>query len=210
MKYFDNVSSILKDDICVEIKKDARVSIASACFSIYAFESLKKQLENIDELRFVFTSPTFTKNKATKEKREFYIPRLNREKGLYGTEFEVKLRNELMQKAIAKECADWIKNKVHFKSNQTDKAIPHFIALENKKSSILHKESCCAYAPVNGFTTVDLGCERGNDYCSIINKFEGESEAKNYINRFNEIWNDKDLLQDVTDELIENISNVYS
>ena len=210
MKCFDNVSSILKDDLCVELKKDSRVAIASACFSIYAFETLKKQLENIEELRFVFTSPTFTKIKASKEKREFYIPRLNREKGLYGTEFEVKLRNELTQKAIAKECAEWIKKKVHFKSNQTDKAIPHFIAVENKKSAILHKENCCAYAPVNGFTTVDLGCERGNDYCSIINKFEGETEAKHYINRFNEIWNDKELLQDVTDELIENITSVYN
>lgn len=33
--------------------------MAAACFSVYAFEELKAQLENLDELRFIFTSPAF-------------------------------------------------------------------------------------------------------------------------------------------------------
>lgn len=108
----DNKNKTLKDDMAAEIKQGSKVSVAAACFSIYAFQELKEQLMNIDELRFIFTSPTFTTEKAKKEKREFYIPRLNRERSLYGTEFEVKLRNELTQKAIAKECAEWIRQKV--------------------------------------------------------------------------------------------------
>ena len=64
--------------------------IAAACFSIYAFQELKKELCDIEELRFIFNSPAFTTEKAKKEKREFYIPRLNRERSLYGTEFEVR------------------------------------------------------------------------------------------------------------------------
>jgi hypothetical protein len=78
---------------------------------------LKEELESVDELRFIFTSPTFIKDKTKKEKREFFIPKLHRERNLYGTDFEVKLRNKLEQKAIAKECADWIRRKVKFKSN---------------------------------------------------------------------------------------------
>ena len=78
------------------------VSVAAASFSIYAYEALKDELENVDELRFIFTSPTFIKDKAKKEKREFFIPKLNRERNLYGSDFEVKLRNKLEQKAIAK------------------------------------------------------------------------------------------------------------
>jgi hypothetical protein len=66
------------------------VSIAAACFSIYAFQELRTQLKDIDELRFIFTSPAFVAEKTSKEKREFYIPRLNRQKSLYGTEFELK------------------------------------------------------------------------------------------------------------------------
>lgn len=130
MELIDNTSKTLKDDLAVEIKKGSKLSIAAACFSIYAFQELKKELQEIEELRFIFTSPTFVTEKAKKEKREFYIPRLNRERSIYGTEFEVKLRNELTQKAIAKECAEWIRKKVIFKSNVTNENMMGFINLD--------------------------------------------------------------------------------
>ena len=155
-------------------------------------------MSKIDELRFIFTSPTFTTEKVPKEKREFYIPRLNREKSLYGTEFEIKLRNELTQKAIAKECAEWIKQKVTFKSNVTNDIMMGFINLDDKN-----------YAPINGFTTVDLGCERGNNAYCMIQK-TGTPFSKEYLNIFNELWNDAEKLQDVTDEVIDNITAVYN
>lgn len=202
IKSFDNVSQILKDDLSVEIKKNTRLSIASAYFSIYAFKELKKQLEDIEELRFIFTSPTFVTEKASKEKREFYIPRLNREKSIYGTEFEIKLKNELNQKAIAKECADWIRRKAHFKSNKTGQGIPGFINVENDSAN-------CTYYPINGFTTVDLGCEKGNDCFCVINKFDYPM-SDTYLNNFNEIWKDKEKLQDITDEIISSIETVYN
>lgn len=91
MELIDNRNRTLKDDLTTEIHKGSRLSIAAACFSIYAFQELKKELSGIDELRFIFTSPTFVKEKFKKERREFYIPRLDRERSLYGTEFEVKL-----------------------------------------------------------------------------------------------------------------------
>lgn len=133
MELIDNKNKTLRDDLSSEIHKDSKVSIAAACFSIYAFQELKKQLVGIEELRFIFTSPTFSTEKAQKEKREFYIPRLDRERSLYGTEFEVKLRNELTQKAIAKECAEWIKKKVVFKSNITNENMMGFINVDEKK-----------------------------------------------------------------------------
>ena len=200
---FDNVSSILRDDLKVEIKKDSKLSIAAAYFSIYAFAELKKELEKIEELRFIFTSPTFIAEKTPKEKREFYIPRLAREKSIYGTEFEVKLRNELTQKAIAKECAEWIREKARFKSNKTGQNIPSLINIENKNNE------GCSYYPINGFTTVDLGCEKGNNCFCIINKFEAPL-SKTYLQHFNELWTDKEQLQDITEEIIEGISAVYN
>lgn len=126
MELINNTTKTLRDDLAAEIKQGSRLSIAAACFSIYAFQELKKELQGIDELRFIFTSPTFTTEKTKKERREFYIPRLNRERSLYGTEFEVKLRNELTQKAIAKECAEWIRQKVTFKSNVTNENMMGF------------------------------------------------------------------------------------
>ena len=82
MEIIDNTNRTLRDDLSVEIKEGSKLSIAAACFSIYAFQELKKELKHIDELRFIFTSPTFITEKAKKEKREFYIPRLNRERSL--------------------------------------------------------------------------------------------------------------------------------
>lgn len=101
VKIFDNVTEIVRDDMASTIGKGSKVSITAACFSMYAYKELRKQLEQVDECRFIFTSPTFVTEKSEKQKREFYIPRLNRESSLYGTEFEIKLRNEMTQKAIA-------------------------------------------------------------------------------------------------------------
>ncbi len=198
MKIIDNTNTILKEDLASEIKKGSKLSIAASCFSIYAFQELKKELEKIDELQFIFTSPTFVTEKAKKEKREFYIPRLNRERSLYGTEYEVKLRNELNQKAIAKECAEWIKNKVTFKSNATNDNMMGFINVDDK-----------SYMPVNGFTTVDLGCEKGNNAYTMIQKTEAPF-ATQYIELFDNLWNDTNRLQVVTEEVIENITAAYN
>lgn len=114
MKIFNNTTKVVKDDLQKTIQPGSRISIAATCFSIYAYQELKKQLSDIEELRFIFTSPTFVAEKTQKERREFYIPRLKREKSLYGTEFEVRLRNELKQKAVARECAEWMRKKGSF------------------------------------------------------------------------------------------------
>ena len=143
MKFFDNVTNIVRDDMTETITQGSRVSIAAACFSMYAYNELKKQLEGVDELRFIFTSPTFVTEKESKQKREFYIPKHHREQSLYGTEFEVKLRNELNQKAIAKECAEWIRKKVTFRSNVSQEMMQGFINVDES-----------TYLPINGFTTV--------------------------------------------------------
>ena len=198
MELINNTTKTLRDDLAVEIKQGSRLSVAAACFSIYAFQELKKELQGIDELRFIFTSPTFTTEKAKKEKREFYIPRLNRERSLYGTEFEVKLRNELNQKATAKECAEWIRKKVTFKSNVTNENMMGFINLDDKN-----------YMPINGFTTVDLGCERGNNAYNMVQKTEVPFSTA-YIDLFDNLWNDTSKLQEVTDEVIENITAAYN
>jgi len=198
MELIDNTSKTLRDDLSAEIKQGSKLSIAAACFSIYAFEELKKELKGIDELRFIFTSPTFITEKAKKEKREFYIPRLNRERSLYGTEFEVKLRNELTQKAISRECAEWIKAKVTFKSNTTNENMMGFINVDDKN-----------YMPVQGFTTVDLGCERGNNAYNMVQKTDAPF-SKAYLDLFNSLWNDATRMQIVTDEVIENITAAYN
>ncbi len=198
LEIINNVDKTLKDDLSIEIKKDSKVSIAAASFSIYAFDLLKKELMNVEEFRFIFTSPTFIKEEPKKEKREFYIPRRERESNLYGSEFEVKLRNEMTQKAIAKECAEWIKEKSIFKSNITNENMMGFINVDEK-----------SYMPINNFTTVDLGVERGNNAYYMVQK-SSKPMSEAYLKLFDEILNDKSRLQEVTDKVIENITTVYN
>ena len=202
MKIFDNISEIVRDDMAATIAKGSKVSVAAACFSMYAYKELKKQLENVDEFRFIFTSPTFITEKTSKEKREFYIPRMSRESSLYGTEFEIKLRNEMTQKSIAKECADWIRRKAVFKSNITGENMAGFMTVDSSKEQV-------AYMPMSGFTTVDIGCERGNNSYNMTNRMEAPFSVQ-YMQLFETIWNDRSKMENVTEVVIENINSAYN
>lgn len=201
MEIFNNTTKVVKDDLINKIKQGSKISIAAACFSIYAYQELKTQLESCEELRFIFTSPTFVAEKTTKERREFYIPRLKREKNLYGTEFEVRLRNELKQKAVAKECADWMSRKVKFKSNTTRDGMNNFMLVSDSEENY-------TYLPMNSFTTVDLGCERGNNLTNMVTRFENPA-SEEYLRMFDSVWADEEKLRDVTADVIDMISTVY-
>ncbi len=200
-KVVDNISERVIDDLRAKLSEGTAVSVAAASFSIYAYEVLKEELEKVDELRFIFTSPTFVKDRSKKEKREFFIPKLNRERNLYGSDFEVKLRNKLEQKAIAKECADWIRRKVKFKSNASQEPMGGFLHVQNQKP--------CAYVPFNEFTTTELGCERGNAVYSIVNVMPSPI-AEKYLNTFDELWNNSDKFKEVTSQILEYIETVYN
>lgn len=199
MKLIDNINSTVIDDLHSSIQKEDKLLIASAYFSIYAYQALKEKLESVDELKFIFTSPTFFSEKSAKASREFYIPQLNRERSLYGTSFELKLKNELNQKAIARECAEWIKNKVTFRTNTTEGNIGSFCAIDKDEHSSI------VYTPFNSFSTPDLGLTSSNNIISFVNRIDSP-QANDYIKMFNQIWDNKDILKDVTEEVIDNIS----
>lgn len=201
METFNNITKVVRDDLEKRIKYGSKVSIAAACFSIYAYQALKNELEKCDEFRFIFTSPTFVAEKTQKERREFYIPRLNREKSLYGTEFELRLRNELKQKAVARECAEWMRKKAQFRTNTTHEGMNNFFVVDNSKETY-------TYIPMNSFTAVDLGCERGNNISNMSTRLENPA-SKEFMNLFESVWQDKDKLTDVTSEVIDMISTVY-
>lgn len=206
MELIDNISRLLGDDLKQTIKPGARLKIAASCFSMYAFEALKAELEKIDELNFIFTSPTFVASqvadKIRKERKEFHIPKLDRERSLYGSEFEIQLRNKLTQRAVARECADWIRRKAKFRSNHTKAPMQQFACVQAGGNNT-------AYMPLHGFTAVDLGYQQGNAVSNLVNKMDDAPIATTYLNLFEQIWNDPEKLEDVTAQLCEHIASVY-
>lgn len=206
MQIIDNVSQLFGDDLKEALKPNAKLKIAASCFSIYAYEALKKELEKIDSLEFIFTSPTFVPNEAIdnikKERREFFIPKSERERSFYGSEFEIQLKNKLTQRAIAKECAEWIKRKAKFRSNRASAQMQQFACIDNQSENIV-------YNPLAGFTAVDLGYQKGNAISNFVNRFDEQSITQTYLSLFNQIWNDQQKLEDVTSRLVEHISTVY-
>jgi len=206
MEIIDNINHLLGDSLKQTITPGAKLKIAASCFSIYAFEALKAELEKIESLHFIFTSPTFVPgdvtDKVKKEHREFHIPKLERERSLYGSEFEVRLRNELTQKAIAKECATWMRDKAVFRSNRGCAPMQQFAGV-----SADGKES--VYLPLHGFTAVDLGYEKGNAISNFVNRMDEQPLTTTYLSLFDQIWNDPEKLEDVTAKLCEHIASVY-
>ena len=206
MELIDNINHLLGDDLKQTIKPGARLKIAASCFSMYAFEALKSELEKVEELNFIFTSPTFVANEVTdkirKEHKEFHIPKMNRERSLYGSEFEIQLRNKLTQRAIAKECADWIRRKATFKSNRSKAPMQQFACVQASGTDT-------AYMPLDGFTAVDLGYQQGNAVSNLVNRMDEPPFATTYLSLFNQIWNDPTKLEDVTTQICDHIASVY-
>jgi SNF2 family DNA or RNA helicase len=204
MRIIDNINAVLGEDLRAEIKPGSKLRIAASTFSIFAFEALRKELEQVSELEFIFTSPSFVTAQATdrlaKERRQFFIPQaVNGESTLYGSEFEIRLRNQMTQRAIARECADWVRRKVRFRSNKTGAPMQQF-AIANGSA---------VYQPLQGFTSADLGYERGNSVSNFVTKLDEAPMTTQYVELFDQIWHNPAQLDDVTDAVCEHIESVY-
>lgn len=108
----------------------------------------------------------------------------------------------MTQKAIAKECADWIRRKATFKSNVTGENVGSFMTIATPAEEV-------AYMPMNGFTTADIGCESGNNSYNMVNRLEAPFSTQ-YMRLFESLWNDKDKMQDVPMSLFPILNPLYS
>lgn len=204
MRMIDNVNDLLGDDLKAVIKPGSKVRIAASAFSIFAFQALREELEQVSGLEFIFTSPSFVTEEVTdqlrKERREFFIPAGQAESSLHGSEFEVRLRNQLMQRAIARECADWVRRKAVFRSSATGQPMQQLAVVDDS----------VAYFPIQGFSTTDLGYESGPAVSNVVTKFEGSAETRHFLGLFDQIWHDPAQLDDVTEAVQEHIASVYA
>lgn len=200
---FNNRTEKVGDDLKNIIDKGSKIDVAAGIFSIYGYESLKSELNKIEKLRFIFTDPTFIESdKNRREHKQFTIEANTRQKAISGTQFEINLKNELKGKSIARECKRWIEQKVEFKTNNGFKYIqPHF--------NLIAGENRFVYTGINEFSSAGLGYEKDNSILNQIIKTDDFETTKQYLENFEEIWKDTNLLKDVTDEVVGYIADLY-
>lgn len=197
----DNRSKLLGDVLKDVIIPESKLQIAAATFSMFAYKDLKKELETIDELKFIFTNPTFTNNEFEKEFREYSIPKKAREDSIFGAKYELKLMNELKQKALAKECADWIRRKVQFKSiNVSDEEIDSGLKIETDEETI-------AVDKLKNFDRKELGYEKS--LFKSTRRIYKDPQSKSYLKEFLDYWDNDQYFRDVTEEILENLTVAY-
>jgi ERCC4-related helicase len=203
IKTFDNKISILGDDLKSSINKSSKLSIAASIFSIYGFESLKKEFKGIKNLRFIFTDPTFIKTDEKKKNARFFgINSIEAQKAISGSSFEINLKNKLNGSTIAKECRKWCEDKVVFKTNKGKGTIQPMFIIDSK-------EEKSTYLNLNEFSSAGFGYKKDNTVLGAITKMEDSTITENFLSNFNNVWNDKNLLEDITDEVVSYIDNLY-
>jgi len=199
-KVLDNKKYKVVDELKAELHKGSKISVISAYFTIYAYVELKKELSKIENMRFIFTEPTFV-HKNQKLIREYYIEH-NSEKKISGNEFEIKLRNEMKQAAIAKECARWLEKKAEIKSlRQANPAQPRLVYIENPEDNV----------SINGtvdFTSDGLGITPSNRLDSNMCLY-GKDYTIAFLQAFNELWQDDTAVQDVKDKVLQQMRILY-
>lgn len=170
MELLDNITKRLADDLKKSLTPGSFASIVAGSFSIYAFAALKKELASLAGFSFLFNSQAFTDTDSVNPEA------MKAERNLFGADYETPLRNTLAQKALARECAEWISRKAQFRSNTSSGFMSGFIALPE-----------IAYMPVPAFTTAELGLEKGDAAYYLISRFSGKP-ADQFGEVFSSIW----------------------
>lgn len=199
MKILDNISDLLGDDLKAEIRAGDRLSVSAATFSIHAFAALNDVLLHAGAMDFIFTGPSFVTDGggARGAHREFLIPAAMDRRDVAGTPFEIRLRNRLSNRALARDCAQWIRKHGRFKAN-SGAPIPSFLCAGDS----------AVYTGLHGFTAADLGYQPGN--LTMIMKAEDPQVVVRYRALFDQLWQDRERLHDVTDDLCRQLEQVYA
>ena len=189
------------DKLKEDLKSGTKVSIISAYFTIFAYQELRKELNKIDSLRLLFSMPTFVENKKDIN-REFKLSG-SYESGLAGDRYEMKLKNELKQSEIAKECAEWIRKKVEVRAYDEEHALPQkmYVMEQNEgEDSYIFGSS--------DFTSSGLGVVSSNK--SEMNTYmKDTTSTQAMLDLFNKAWTDNEKVKDVKKALLESLEVVY-
>jgi hypothetical protein len=178
-----------------QLKSGSAVSIVSAYFTIYAYAALQDELDAIGSLRFLFGEPRFVRS---------IDPDKTRNKAYRIEENGLKLANRLEQSRMARACADWIRNKVEIKSirqaNLLHGKMYHIANPGGVEEAILGSSN---------FTVSGLGLGNGNNNIELNLVVDGRRDRQDLLNWFDELWNNEKLVEDVREQVLEYLAQLY-
>ena len=179
-----------------KIGEGSSLSIVSAYFTIHAFQALKESLTEIKELRFLFGEPRFIKNVDSEkaDKKAFKIE---------GETEGLKFEDQLKQNWVAKECAAWIREKVKIQSIQKSNL------MHAKMYHIANDGSEDAIVGSSNFTVRGLGMSTTDNNIELNLEVEDKRDLRDVKSWFDEIWNDKELVKDVRDDVLLYLEQLY-
>jgi len=182
------------DFLKAKVEENSTLSIVSAYFTIYAFDALKEQLLGIKSLKFLFGEPRFIKSldPSKTDKKAFQIE----DKGL-------QLQNRLEQKRVAKECAEWIDKKVQIRS------VKQSNLLHGKMYHIAHNGSENAIMGSSNFTVRGMGLGKKNNNIELNLEVDSKRDTCDLKAWFDELWNDAELVEDVTQDVLLYLEQLY-
>ena len=186
---------VIKD----EGKKGFKIVVASANFSIYAFEELKKELSKSKEFRFLYTQPTFYNHeKDNNHQYKIYEIKENHPT-IDGNRFEIPLRNKMLSKSITHELSEWIRENAVFKTILGENIFPKQLLIQNDKESSVQVHSEIE------FTADGLGITQSNRHASFPVIFDSNDLTTQLMTEFDQIWVDDIKVKDVTSEVLKQI-----
>lgn len=188
---YGSVGRFLQD----KILPGSALSVVSAYFTIYAFEALQEQLESINSMRFLFGEPRFVTSldPGQANTQAFKI----QDEGL-------QLAHQLTQKQVAQECARWIAEKVQIKS------VKQASLLHGKMYHISHNGIDEAIIGSSNFTVHGLGLgQAGRDNIELNLVANDRRDLKALKAWFDAIWQDAGLVQDVKEQVMAYLEQLY-
>ena len=178
-----------------KIRPGSKLSFVSAYFTIYAYAAMRETLEGADSLRFLFGEPRFVRN---------LDPEKTDRKAFDIEDARLQLRNRLEQRRVAADCADWIRRKAEIRSVRW----PGF--LHGKMYHIDNAGVQEALLGSSNFTVSGLGGAGRRNNIELNLEVNDNRDRRDLLDWFNEIWDDPGVVEDVKDEVLRYLEQLYA
>ncbi len=185
---------IVADFLRAKTQAGSRLSVVSAYFTIYAYDALRGHLDQIEHLDFLFGEPRFiaSLDPDKTEKKAFILDA----HGLH-------LANRLEQKRVARDCAEWMRQKVDIRS------VRHAQLLHGKMYHIANAGVEEAILGSSNFTVRGLGLGAGTNNIELNLEVDSNRDRRDLKVWFDELWNDPALVEDVKADVLQYLAQLY-